>query len=73
MLEKKHEHTHCPECALAIAEDMETYRVWKEELARTGKTPEEVISFYREIGMTQYADKLCAVIRQMEGSLEVLA
>lgn len=48
-------------------EGEETYSAWKQELARSGKTPEEMVAHYRAIGMTEYADKLDAVIRRMEG------
>ena len=48
--------------------DEETYRAWKQELVRSGKTPNETIAHYRAIGMTEYADKLTAVIQRMEGS-----
>ena len=48
--------------------DVETYNAWRQELSKLGKTPEEMIAHYRAIGMTEYADKLAAVIQQMEGS-----
>ena len=48
--------------------DAETYDTWKRETELSGRTPEELIAHYRAIGMTEYADRLAAVIQRMKGS-----
>lgn len=44
----------------------ETYRKWKTELAKKGKTPIEVVEYYRSIGMPDYANELAEVIKENE-------
>ena len=51
-----------------MPEDRETYRIWKAELERYGKTPEDMVAHYKAIGMAEYAKKLETVISRMEES-----
>lgn len=44
----------------------ETYRTWRDELAKSGKTPEELLAQYEAAGMTDYVKSVRAVIQRME-------
>lgn len=44
----------------------EVYEKWKSDLGKKGSTPDEMVSHFRNIGMTVYADKLQSVISKME-------
>lgn len=44
----------------------EVYAKWKSSLEKQGSTPAKMVSYYREIGMTEYADKLASVISKLE-------
>ena len=50
--------------------DEEAYLEWKAQLANRGKLPEDAVVQYKALGMIQYAEKLEAVIQQMEGMFE---
>lgn len=47
-------------------EDVATYRTWRDELAKSGKTPEELLAQYEAAGMTEYVKQIRALIQQME-------
>lgn len=48
-------------------ENVESYRTWRDDLAKSGKTPEELLAQYEAAGMTDYVKQVRAVIQQMEG------
>ena len=50
-----------------------SYNAWKEKLTTQGKTPVDMVRFYRDIGMSEYAEELQNVILQMEGIAEAPA
>ena len=45
----------------------EVYASWKSSLAKHGQTPTEMVLFFRDKGMTEYADDLESFISRMEG------
>lgn len=47
----------------------DTYTRWKAELADNGRTPADIVRFFRFFGQDEYADQLEAVIQEMEASL----
>ena len=49
---------------------MDNYTLWKSDLARAGKTPADMVKLVRDVGMTEYADQLEAVISEMEAQSE---
>lgn len=46
----------------------DTYTRWKAELAENGRTPADIVRFFRSLGQDEYADQLEAVIQEMEGN-----
>lgn len=47
-------------------DNLETYLRWKEECARKGKTPMDMVQFVRTMGQDDYADDLESLILKME-------
>lgn len=47
-------------------QNLETYKRWKSELEEKGKTPSDMVRFFRTMGQDEYADQLEAVIQEME-------
>lgn len=44
----------------------EAYAMWKSSLEKHGNTPEEMVAYYQNLGMTEYADALESFISKME-------
>lgn len=54
-------------------ENLKTYLKWKEECARKGKTPADMVMFSRSIGMPEsYITELQFIIEDMETKLAEL-
>lgn len=47
-------------------DNLETYRRWKEECAKKGKTPADMVQFFRTMGQGDYADQVEDLIQRME-------
>ena len=45
-----------------------TYRAWKQDLQKNGKTPEDAVVFARQQVGEAYAEKLAQFIEKMEAS-----
>lgn len=45
-----------------------TYRAWKQNLQKNGKTPEDAVALARQQGGEAYAEKLAQFIEKMEAA-----
>ena len=45
-----------------------TYRAWKQDLQKNGKTPEDAVAFARQQGGEGYAEMLAQFIEKMEAA-----
>ena len=54
-------------------DNLATYRRWKDECAKKGKSPGDMVDFYRSIGQTEYAAEVETVIQKMEALSALLA
>lgn len=61
----KKDRTHGGECG----QSMGAYLAWKNDLAKAGKTPEQMIEAVRNAGLTDYADQVEDLVRKMEAQL----
>lgn len=50
-------------------QNKESYLAWKQELAKKGKTPEDLLALYEAEGMEEYVCTIRDLIRQMEESV----
>lgn len=48
--------------------DEGTYFLWKYDLNKKGKTPEDLLTQYEAAGMTDYVKQVRSLIQRMEGS-----
>ena len=58
----------CP--ANPQAENREAYDYWKQNLQKQGKQPLDMVTLFREQGMSEYADSLEQFICKMEEPFE---
>ena len=49
--------------------DLDSYRKWKMDAAKNGRTPLEIADEYERLGMRTYALELRKVIEKMEAAL----
>ena len=52
-----------------LNEELETYRQWKNEAARSGRTPAEIIDALERYGQHEYAKDLREFIEKVEAAL----
>ena len=52
--------------ALEMEANLKAYHRWKEECAKKGKTPADMVQFYRSMGQDDYADQVEDIIQRME-------
>lgn len=48
--------------------DLETYREWKQDLQKSGMTPEDIVAFAWMNGAEDYSNKLEQFIEKMEAA-----